>query len=102
MFGVGMSESMHKICRHLAKMVSNFLNAVLLLGMNGFGIDALKIARTMLEKTINIAYLRQHPEEFDDYYDFHLVVAMKRQQYMELYSPQSLSRLTPELCGNKA
>jgi hypothetical protein len=95
-FGVGMSEPMHKVCRHLAKMVANSMNAVMLLGLNGFGIDALKITRSMFEMSVTVAYLRKHPAEFDDYFHFHFIVAMKRHRYMEKYAPHALSRVTHE------
>jgi hypothetical protein len=95
-FGVGMSEPMHKVCRHLAKMVSNSLGAVLLLGLNGYGIDGIKIARSMFEAAVTVAYLRKHPKEFDDYFDFHFLVGMKRHRYMEKYAPEHLKRVTPK------
>jgi len=50
----------------------------------------------MFEAAATIAYLRKHPEEFDDYFDFHFIVAMKRYRFMEKYSPESLKELTPE------
>jgi len=94
-FGVAMREPIHKVCRQLAKGVGNSMCAVMLLGMNGFGIDALKIARCMIEAAVNVAYLRKHPEEFDDYFDFHFIVATKRYDYMEKFSPESIAKLTP-------
>lgn len=71
------------------------MNAVLLLGMNGLGNDSFKIVRSMFEAAVTIAYLRQHPEEFDDYLDFHFIVARKRLRYMEKYVPKSFSKLSP-------
>jgi hypothetical protein len=96
LFSDGHREPLHKVCRHLAKMVSNSMNAVLLVGMNGFGNDALKIVRSMFESAVNIAYLRQHPDEFDDYFDFHFIVAMRRHRYLETYAPRLLDRIKPE------
>ena len=96
LFCQGHSEPLHKVCRYLAKMVANSVGAVLVLGMNGYGNDALKIARSMFEAAVTIAYLRRHPAEFDDYRDFHFLVAKRRYRYMEKYSPQSLSKLTAE------
>jgi hypothetical protein len=51
-FSQGHAEPLHTVCRHLAKMVANSLSAVLLLAVNGFGIDALKIGRTMFEAAV--------------------------------------------------
>lgn len=95
-FGIGMREPLHRVCRALAKGVGNSMCAVLLLGMNGFGIDSLKIARCMIEAATNVAYLRKHPEEFDDYFDFHFIVAKKRYEYMERFAPASITQVTPE------
>src|SRR5689334_10988791 len=61
-FSQGHAEPLHKVCRHLAKMVANSQSAVVLLGMNGFGIDALKIGRTMFEAAVTVAYLCKHPD----------------------------------------
>jgi hypothetical protein len=95
-FSVAHTEPFHKVARHLAKMVANSVGAVLLLGMNGYGIDAVKIARTMFEAAVTLAYLRKHPDEFDDYFDFHFIVGMKRHRFMEKHAPQHLKRVTPE------
>src|SRR5260370_24582915 len=62
--------------------------------MNGYGVDAIKIARTMFESAVTVAYLRKHPDEFDDYFDFHFIVAMKRHRYMEKHAPELLKRVT--------
>jgi hypothetical protein len=91
------SEPLHKVCRHLAKMVANSLNAVLLLGMNGLGNDALKICRSMFEAAATVGYLRLHPEEFGDYFNFHFVVAKKRLRFMEKYAPVALGKMSPKL-----
>ncbi|MGB8580966.1 MAG: DUF5677 domain-containing protein [Candidatus Sulfotelmatobacter sp.] len=61
-----------------------------------YGVDAIKIARTMFEAAVTLAYLRKHPDEFDDYFNFHFIVAMKRHRYMEKHAPQHLNRVTPE------
>jgi len=96
LFRMAHSEPMYKVCRQLSKMVANSVGAVLLLGLNGYGVDAIKIARTMFEAAVTLAYLRKHPNEFDDYFDFHFIVARKRHRYMEKYSPQHLKRVTAE------
>jgi hypothetical protein len=95
-FGVGMTEPLHKVARHLSKMVANSMSAVMVLGLNGFGIDGLKVARSMFEMSVTVAYLRKHPEELDDFLDFHFIVGMKRHEYIEKYAPHLLNRITPE------
>jgi hypothetical protein len=96
LFSQAHSETLHKVCRQLSKMIANSFSAVLMLGMNGFGHDAIKIARTMFETMVTVAYLLKHPEELEDYMDFHFIVAMKRHRYMEKYTPERLKEVTPE------
>jgi hypothetical protein len=50
----------------------------------------------MFEAAVIVAYLRKHPDEFDDYFDFHFIVAMKRHRYMENHAPEHLKNLTAE------
>ncbi|HEY3973912.1 MAG TPA: DUF5677 domain-containing protein [Candidatus Sulfotelmatobacter sp.] len=97
LFSVAHSEPIHKVCRHLAKMVANSVGAVLLLAMNGYGIDAIKVARTMFEAAVTVAYLKKHPDEFDDYFDFHFIVGMKRHRYIEKHAPAHMKNVTPEV-----
>jgi hypothetical protein len=96
LFSVAHTEPLHKVARHLAKMVANSLGAVLLLGMNGYGIDAIKIARTMFEAAVTLAYLRKHPDEFDDYFDFHFIVGMRRHKFMEKHAQEQIKNVRPE------
>jgi hypothetical protein len=65
--------------------------------MNGYGNDGIKIARTMFEAAVTVAYLRKHPDEFEDYFDFHFIVAMKRQRYMEAHAPERLKEVPAEV-----
>jgi len=58
-------------------MVANSFSAVVLLAVNGFGIDALKVGRTMFEAAVTVAYLRKNPTEYDDYRDFRFVRASR-------------------------
>ncbi len=102
LFSEGHSEPLQKVCRHLSKTVANSVGAVLLLGMNGYGYDGIKIARTMFEAAVIVAYLRKHPDEFEDYFDFHFIVAMKRHRYMENYARELLKKVTAEaIAGSK-
>lgn len=64
LFSVAHTEPLHKVCRHLAKMVANSVWAVLLLGMNGYGIDAIKIARTMFEAAVTLTKPPQFHSDF--------------------------------------
>jgi len=95
-FSQSHTEPLHKVCRQLSKMVANSVGAVLLLGVNGYGVDAIKIVRSMFEAAVTVRYLCKHPDEFVDYSDFHFIVAMKRYRYMEKYAPEQLKNVTQD------
>lgn len=96
-FSVGQAEPLHKVLRHLSKIVSNSFSALLILGINGFGNDAMKLARGMFETALTVAYLKQHPEEFDYYMDYHWIIAMKRHRYVLKHAPDLLKQIQPEV-----
>lgn len=60
---------------------------------NGFGLGAMKIARTMLEAAINAEYLRLTPNEFDDYLEWHWVEQHKLLTFVRENLPDSFVRL---------
>src|SRR5439155_8972602 len=57
------SEPLHKVIRHLSKMTVNSIGALTTLVLNGYGNDAMKIARGMFETAVNVCYLQMHPAE---------------------------------------
>lgn len=87
------SEPLHKVLRHIAKIVSNSLGAVITLVLNGYGNDALRVARSMFEGAVITGYLRRHPEELDNYLDWHWVHQEHLYRYMEKHYPDGLKRL---------
>jgi Family of unknown function (DUF5677) len=95
-FSVGHSEPLAKVLRHLSKMVSNSFSALLMLAINGFGNDAMKLARGMFETALTVAYLKRHPKEFDDYMDYHWIISMKRHRYVLKHAPELLTQIEPE------
>jgi hypothetical protein len=73
--------------------VSNSFGALITLSMNGFGYDALRISRGMFEISVNAAYLQRHPDEVDDFLDYHWVNQKKRLEYMERHCLEDFRRL---------
>src|SRR2546427_12240075 len=68
-FAKPLEEPLHKVIRHLAKMSGNCLSALTTLLLNGYSHDAMKIARGIFESSVTVAYLIQHPDELDDFFD---------------------------------
>ena len=73
------------------------LGAVTTLSFNGFGTDAMKVARSMFEKEVISDYLRKHPELADDYVDFIHVAVLQDYEYLLEKDPTALKRLPKEL-----
>ena len=57
----------------LARRCSNDFAEILLLASNGYGFAALSILRSMFEKLVDAAYLHEHPEMIDAFWDYHFV-----------------------------
>jgi len=51
----------------------NSMGAMLTLFLNGYGHNAMKLARSIYEVEINTLWLRKHPEEVRDFLDFNII-----------------------------
>lgn len=71
MFRKFRDDKQHKVLRALSMIVVSDFQALLVLCVNGFGLQAAKIARTMFEASVNIRYLLKFPHEIDNFVDFH-------------------------------
>lgn len=96
-FTASLSEPLHKLARHLARMVWNSLSSILLLALNGCGVDAMKVARGMFETSITLGYLRLHPECVDDYFDYHFIIQKQRSDFMRDHAPEQFARVPSSL-----
>jgi hypothetical protein len=50
---------------------------VFLLSANGYGMGAIKLLRTLYEHAVTLYYLREHPDELDNFYDYSYVTEHK-------------------------
>ena len=87
-FSVPVTEWLHMLTRNLAKSVVNSFGSLLILCMNGYGFDALKISRSMFEAAVTVAYLRRHPDQMNDFIDYDWVKKKRFVDEMEKYSPE--------------
>ena len=90
------SAPIHKVLRYIAKIVSNSLGALITLVLNGYGNDAMKVARGMFEGAVIAGYLMQHPDKLDDYIGWHWVRQRRLYEYMKKDDPELLQRVSPE------
>jgi hypothetical protein len=95
-FAIPKAEPIHKICRMLSKNIFTSCTALHVLCVNGFGVDAMRVARSMFEGAVTVAYLREHPEEVDDFVDFYWIRKKRLQDYIEQYEPETAKRIPPE------
>jgi len=65
-----------------------------LLAINGYGIGALKILRTMYERAIHAAYLLQHPTEAELFLNYHVI--HKRKALIHLGKIRDLKSILSE------
>jgi len=95
-FGAGPSEPLAKVCRHIAKTVCNSIGALIVLACNGYGNDAMKIARSMFEGAVTVGYLKKHPGELQDYMDFVWISNRKLIGFLEDHAPQLVKNIPHE------
>jgi hypothetical protein len=57
----------------MAAAAANTHGAVLTLVLNGYGHDAMKLARSLFEIELNILRLKAHPKEIDDFLGYHFI-----------------------------
>jgi hypothetical protein len=58
-----------QIIGQMAAAASNNYGAILTLVLNGFGNDAMKLARSLFEIELNILRLKNHPDDLRDFLD---------------------------------
>lgn len=71
--------------RLLAAAVNSYF-ALLTLVLNGFGMDAIKIARSIYEIELNMLWLKNHPEDVADFLDYNII--QQKQLYDEMTEEQ--------------
>ena len=80
------------VCRLLYAAV-NTKGAMLTLVFNGFGHDAMKLARSIFEIELNISWLKKYPADIDDYLEYAII--QQKQLYDEL-DPEQQRQVPPE------
>lgn len=96
LFSQPLSEPLHKVIRHIAKITINSLGALTTLLLNGYGNDGMKIARSMYEAAITARYLRKHPVKLTDYLDYYHVRVKKQLDYLDKNDPAQTKGLSAE------
>jgi len=91
-----LSEPLHKMLRAIARIVVNSNGAVIELVTHGYGNDAMKVARSMFDGAVTIAYLRMHPELLADYFDFESICKWRMFEHFKETSPEEIALVPAE------
>jgi len=79
-------------------IVEDFMEILLLSG-NGYGIGAQKLVRGMYERAVSARYLMNHPDEVDNFLDFHRVAdyrflaAIERSMGSDVFSAEQAAKI---------
>jgi hypothetical protein len=77
----------------MAAAAANSYGAVLTLALNGYGHDAMKIARSPFEVELNILRLKTHPEEINDFLNFNFI---QQKLLYDTLDEEQKQEVTPE------
>jgi hypothetical protein len=89
-------EPRQKVILNLGLLSAVSVMELITLVGNGFGLGAMKVARTLLESAINAEYLRMFPEECEDYLEWHWVEQHKMLEYMREHMSVEFAQLGTE------
>lgn len=82
-----------QIIGQMSAAASNTYGAMLTLVLNGFGNDAMKLARSLFEIELNIRRLKNHPEELQDFLDYHFI---QRKQLYDIFTDEQKKKMPSE------
>ncbi len=67
------------VARWMVLSAANTYGALLTLVLNGYGQDAMKLARSIYETELNIVWLKKHPDDIHDFLEYNTI------QWKQLY-----------------
>ena len=86
----------------LARTCAEDLQEILLLCGNGYGIGAEKLLRGMYERAVTVVYLHEHPEEAQNFLDYHkvadhkMLVAVENSMGTDVFSAKQKDKIERE------
>jgi hypothetical protein len=89
-------EPYQKVILNLALLTGVSMTELVTLAGNGFGLGAMKIARTVMESAINAEYLRRFPEQCELYLNWHWIEEHKLLVWVRRHAPELLNEILPE------
>lgn len=87
-----MSGQLSQIVCRMVLAAANTNGALLTLVLNGFGHDAMKLARSIYETELNIVWLKKHPEDISDFVDYLIIQIKKTYDEMDEEQQKQVSK----------
>jgi hypothetical protein len=78
---------------HIAAAAAHSHGALLTLVLNGYGNDAVKIARSIYEAELNILWLKNHPADVEDFVDYNII---QQKQYYDAMDDEQKKAISQE------
>jgi hypothetical protein len=93
----GVGDKLQRVIFGLGRVCSEDFQQALILCGNGFGIGALQIIRGLYERQTTAAYLIRHPEDLDDFLDYHFVQMRRGLNHArKMYTGDDFIKLVPK------
>jgi hypothetical protein len=93
MMKIPVQGTLLQIVGRMAAAAANTHGALLTLVLNGYGQDAMKLARSLVEIELNIIRIRTHPEEIEDFVGYHLI---QQKDLYDIFSDEQKERFSQE------
>ncbi len=90
------TRALERTLRYFAVSLANSSVAIAMLCNDGYGADALKIARSMFETYVTFRYLLQRPKELNDFLAFDAIARYNRLQFYKTKSPRTYAMFSAE------
>jgi Family of unknown function (DUF5677) len=81
---------------NLGLLVGVSMMEVVLLGVNGFGPGAMKSVRSLMEASVTAEYIRLHPEDYEDFFEWGHMERFQEVEFLREYLPNSYAKLERE------
>lgn len=82
-----------QISGRMIAAASNTAGALQVLVLNGYGHDAMKLARSLFEIEVNLAWFQLHPDEIEDFTEYHHV---QQKRYYDMFTDEQKTAFPKE------
>ncbi|HXE30418.1 MAG TPA: DUF5677 domain-containing protein [Terriglobales bacterium] len=85
------------VIRWMLQVAANTTGAIMVLAINGFGPDAMRLARGTFEFDVNALYLAKHPSEIEDFVEYRHINWKKTIEHLDKGGSAEAKRFSAEM-----